>query len=156
FAQRFKVVPTATSTPTPTPTITPTATDTPPPATCAATPRSGCTAASKSILKLKNSGSSKKLLWKWLKGSIPTGGFGDPTFGSNYRLCVYDGTTLKMNPALESGFLWQPTSSGAKYQNPDTNADGFAKAILKTGTGSAKILLKGKGSNLALPLPITA
>lgn len=161
--------------PTSTPTYTPTRTDTPTPtstptssnAVCAAAPLASCSGTSTGSLKLKGNSDAtkKKLIWKWLKATADLSDFGDPGIlggDTNYRLCVYDDGVLKMNPAIAAGGTcdgepcWQTAgATGIKYKNTAGNAAGITMVKMKAGAGNAKIIVKGKGSGLSLPFPIT-
>jgi cysteine-rich repeat protein len=136
----------------------------------AAVPRiSGCKAAGKSLLLLKDNAtddSKDKLTFKWLKGAETTlGELGTPASTTHYALCLYAGTAVA-TVTVPAGANWQPLgTTGFKYRDPSgTGAPaGAQKAVLKSGAaGKSKVLVKGKGSNLpddlvpALPLPVTA
>jgi hypothetical protein len=171
--------PTITETPTTTPTLTPTETvtitetptETPIPsptptpylASCAATPRSDCAAATQSLLKIADNPdpSKRKLGWKWA-GTASLSDFGDPEFGStNYALCVYDDGVLKMSPNIPAAGVcgdkpcWKDTATGRQYKDKDGFAGGVTKIKIKVATGAGAIRVKGKGFLLASPFPIT-
>jgi len=159
------VSPTDTFTITETPTETPTPTPTPTPylASCAATPRSDCAAATQSLLKIADNAdpSKRKLLWKWA-GAASLSDFGDPAVGStNYAFCLYDDGTLKMSPLIQSAGVcgnkpcWKDTATGRKYKDKDGFAGGVTKIKIKAATGAGAILVKGSGIYLANPFPIT-
>jgi len=141
--------PSSTATATAPPTSTPTAT----PETCAPTPRSGCTAAAKGLVKIKNNGDPARsvFLWKW-RGTLSAAELGDPVSGgTGYFVCAYDDGVPALAARVDGGTSWSATASGFKYADTATNPDGIFKVILKSGTGNAKILVKGKGANLAPP-----
>lgn len=161
-------------TPTPMTPVPPTATATPPPApTCPTTPfPSGtCAVPTKSRILMKDpdpaDSGKKSFNWQWLNGTAAITEFGDPVAGStSYTLCVYDDSVLVWTPGIQGNGTcgtkpcWkQSPSTGTpkqyRYNNKDTNSDGIAKMALKAGVGKAKISIKGKKGNLALPLPIT-
>jgi hypothetical protein len=155
--------PTAIITGTPTETPIPSPTQTPYFASCAATPRSDCAAATGSQLKLANDSdiSKRKLLWKWT-GAAALADFGDPAFGSaNYALCVYDDGNLKMSPAIPAAGVcgdkpcWKDTATGRQYKDKDGFAGGVTKIKIKASMGSGAIQVKGKGIYVANPFPIT-
>jgi len=155
---------TATLTITETPTETPIPSPTPTPyfASCAATPRSDCAAATASQLKLANDSdpSKRKLLWKWA-GPASLADFGDPNGSANYAVCVYDDGALKMNPAIPSAGVcgdkpcWKDTSTGRQYKDKDGFAGGVTKIKIKASMGNGAIQVKGKGIYVANPFPIT-
>jgi hypothetical protein len=155
--------PTATITATQTETPTPSPTPTPYLASCAATPRSDCAAATASQLKLANDDtdpSKRKLLWKWA-GAASLADFGDPAFGStNYAVCVYDDGALKMSPGIPAAGVcgdkscWKDTATGRQYKDKDGSAGGVTKIKIKASMGSGAIQVKGKGNFVADPFPI--
>lgn len=131
------------------------------PARCAPTP-AVCDSSAKAIVKVKSDvGNPDKnlLVWKWLLGTIDdAASFGDPTDCTSYALCIYDDGVLKheyqVEPAGTCGGdpCWSAAGQrGFKYKNPAGNEDGIVLAKLLSGAGKAKLLLKGKGSNLAVP-----
>jgi cysteine-rich repeat protein len=130
-------------------------------ATCSPAPLT-CDDPGKAILLVKKSlgdPSATKLLWKWNKGSISgPSAFGDPLDATSYALCVYDGATLVQSHVVGSNGTcgtspcWKTLGSkGFGYKNATGNANGITKLLLKSGAGSAKILVKGKGGNLVVP-----
>ena len=123
----------------------------------------GCKAAGKSLLLLKNDATDDtkdKLIWKWLKGADTSlQDLGLPTGTTSYTLCLYAGTA-SASVAFPAGSNWQTAGSkGYKFKDPS----GTPKALLMSGAaGKAKTLVKGKGTNLpdtlvpALSLPVRA
>jgi hypothetical protein len=112
--------------------------------------------------------SRRKLNWKWLKGAqTELSDFGDPTTTTSYALCVYDEvggvpastTTFDIAPANLCGSdpCWKAKGErGFKYKNDAGNADGITSILMKSGqNGKAKVIVKGRGLNLALPAPAT-
>ena len=94
--------------------------------------------------------------------TTPKTDFGNPAIGTSYQVCVYDGTTLRMSLPLPAGGAcagrpcWKENGSGFQYSDK-SNLRGVSRLTLKSGAvpGKAKILLKGRGENLAMPpLPI--
>ncbi len=112
-----------------------------------------------SVKKTTGDPSATKLIWKWLKGSIASqSAFGDPTAGTGYTLCVYDGAALVESHSItgagdcDDSPCWKPVGDkGYKYKNPAGNDAGITKVLLKSGPGKSKILVKGKGTNLVVP-----
>ena len=82
--------------------------------------------------------------------------------GANYRLCVYDDGVKKVDAEIAASGTcagdpcWKLTTTGRKYKHKTGNVAGIRKVKFKAGTDKAKILVKGKGMNLANPLPFTA
>ncbi len=172
FGQRFAE---ATSTPTPTPTgtetqvpsATPTQTPTltqtvtPSVASCPATPTGGCATSLKAQLQLMlNASDTKdKLKWKFSGGpALGQGDFGDPTTSATYALCLYDDGALKAELQVgPSGTLWIPVGSkGYKYTDAFGTGDGVTKINLLGGDADkSKLLLKGKGTALPMPTPVS-
>jgi len=133
---------------------------------CASGMQSGCRAAGKATLFIKNPSGSGKLVWKWLKGEATVvGDFGAPTLSTDFALCIYAGTVAIIEAEVAaSGTLWTTSGpSGFKYKDSAGGSDGVRKVFLRAGAdGKAKALLKGKGANLPVPpagpftLPVTA
>ncbi len=156
--------PSSTATITATFTVTPSATPTEPPdppASCGATPAT-CDAPGKALFLLKKrtgDPSKSKLLWKWLKGTVAGQvDFGDPTTVTSYALCVYDDGVLAQQHLLEAGGIcgakpcWKALSDkGYRYKNKNGNGAGISVVTMKSGIGKAKIILKGKGTSVAVP-----
>ncbi len=165
---------TPTNTPTVTPTATPSSTATPTPTpdpNCGPQPLVGCrqsVQAGKSLLLIKDKGgASDGLLFKWIKGEqTDISAFGNPTADTDYSFCIYDQTAgqsslvarAEIPPAGSCGGkpCWKATSKGFRYKDSLLLQDGIKVITLKSGgDGTAKIILKGKGSNLDLPsLPL--
>jgi hypothetical protein len=97
---------------------------------------------------------SDRVIWKWLVGSsTDKSDFGNPLGTESYRLCVYDGGTLLFDMGANAGAaFWRDTASGYTFKNRDTTSDGTQSILLKAGGDrKAKIIVKGKGDNLAMP-----
>lgn len=108
-----------------------------------------------------------RLAWKWLKGAATNSAdFGDPVAGgTGYRLCVYGQTAgvpaLLFDAAIPgdgdcSGVNgWKAAgTSGFKFRNKAGLPAGVNSVSLKAGVaGKAKVIVKGKGSNLDLAAP---
>ncbi len=134
--------------------------------TCPTLPRSGCFEAGNSLLKLSQSGGGR-MLWKWRSGpAFNVGHVGSPANElTSYVLCVYreDGgaPSLVMGADVPGGGTcgskpcWKANGKGtnAKYKDSAGTPDGIEKIVIKTGE-RGKILMKGSGPNLTLPLPI--
>ncbi len=174
-------IPPWTPTPTPaSPTLTPAITATPQPTVtpaCAALPVAGCrtpAVGGKAFLRLKDKApdDAKDLLqWKWLKGAATgRGDFGTPLSSTDYRLCIYDASSLILDAAIPAGGLcraarptacWKEKAHGFDYRDKDLTPDGIEQLMLREGAaGKARITFKGKGTLLddpALPLaqPVT-
>ncbi len=162
---------TATNTPTATLTNTPTTTATPTlKAGCPAVPETGCFAAGKNLVLVKNptDATKRKFLWKWNNGGqLAQGDFGDPLNGStSYSLCLYDysffnGVQFRMGLELMPGGLcggvacWKSAGTkGWSYKNSAANADGVVQVKMVGGeAGKSKIKFSGRGLNLPLPAP---
>ncbi len=133
------------------------------PSSCGAP--SACTTSAKSALVIKDelfTGSKDKLVWKWLKGTANLPDFGDPVLSTGYSLCLWeDGAVVAQATVSPGGTCgskpcWKKTGSiaapkGFKFKNKDTNSDGVLQVGLKAGAGKAKLLWKGRGTNLLLP-----
>lgn len=145
---------------------------TPPTLSCSATPRNGCQppVAERSTFFLKESPSSAKrqVGWNWVSDApVPESEFADPVGGANvYLLCVYDQTGLVLEATAPAGGFcgkkpcWKSTKSGFVYSDPLLDPDGLRKVVLKPNVRAgkkAKIVVKGRGENLAFPdLPLAS
>ncbi len=153
---------------TPAPTITPTATATP---HCPPAPRGDCrtpiAAGAASLLLRDQTGDAKDALqWKWTRGGATTAAdLGDPTTGTRYDLCVYDGTAgLLAGAAVPAAGLcgsrpcWTARRAGFRYTQKAATPNGVTSIDLHAGdAGKARIGLKARGASLTLPaLPVTA
>ena len=100
-----------------------------------------------------------RLTFKWTHGATTAkADFGSPLADTDYRVCVYDDSTLVTKGHAPSGGLcngrpcWRETNSGFKYRSRELTI------VLKEGiAGHAKIGVTGKGGTNpplpALPLP---
>jgi len=148
-----------------------------------AAPATGCflpADSAKALLQIKDKTPDAKdaLIWKWIKGEVTTiPDFGAPDTTDAYTFCLYDvsGVTPSVLVRAEAPAAgdcstgnkakpcWKSTKKGYKYVDKALTPDGLLKIDLKEGTepGKAKILVNGKGENLAmpvlpLPLPLRA
>ncbi|HVO23694.1 MAG TPA: hypothetical protein VMW56_08705 [Candidatus Margulisiibacteriota bacterium] len=139
-------------------------------ALCSQAPQTGCKrpiragAATVSLARgRKQSGDSAS--WKWNRGAVTAiAELGDPTAGTTYTLCVYDGTSKLAFWASAPGggtcgtqACWKATKTGFKYSNSSKLPRGIRTVTLTKGDvpGKAKIALSANGVNLApLPLPL--
>jgi endo-1,4-beta-D-glucanase Y len=164
--ERVAAGPCSAPTLTPGPTRTPTPSATP---VCAATPRADCrtplrSGASQIALRDRVGHAKDDLQWKWSRGAATTiGDLGDPSLTTRYDLCLYDGTASLIAAAAapaggSSAFraYWTRKSQGFRYARKDGAPNGITSLGLKSGAdGKARIVLKAKGTALALPaLPI--
>lgn len=100
-----------------------------------------------------------RLTWKWTRGTTPPAELGNPATTSAYDLCVYDESAgvpeVVFEAHLDPSSLWTPFNRGWKFKDRDLTS-GLASVVLKSGaSGSASIVVKGKGSTLVLPdLPL--
>ena len=115
---------------------------------CSDTPKGGCDAsATKAQVQIKNDpdDTKDKLKFKWTNGTVAS--FDTP---GEYYACVYDTGGLKIH-GVARGASWSPTGNGFKYNDPAAASGGLKKSILKNGTGTAKINVKGQGTGLDDP-----
>ncbi len=137
--------------------------------TGAEAPRGGCHTAGTSSITMKHftPSTKDKLGWKWLHGDTMPAELGDPVSGAtSFTLCGYDSVAgvphvVLRNAAPGGGTCrgkpcWKPISTiGVKYADRDATPDGLLGMTARTGIGSARITVKGKGDRLALPaLPL--
>ncbi len=135
------------------------------PLECSTVPRIDCRQpfiAGKASLMLKRGTTPDRnlLKWKWLKGSRTTvADLGDPRTTTDYRLCVYDASGLRLTATAPAGGLcgakpcWAPLgSSGFKYKDKQLLPEGIQQMKLKQGAdGKAQIQVAARGILLALP-----
>jgi cysteine-rich repeat protein len=102
------------------------------------------------------------VLWRWIRGTTLKQAFGDPTFDTPYTLCIddaADGNLMSLFVPPVAG--WRETSSGFTYASAALTPDGVRRIVLKAGSGSARIIVRGRGPLLgmtgltALDLPVT-
>jgi hypothetical protein len=136
---------------------------------CSATPQPGCREARRTSLRIRDrsNDASDRLVWAWTKGdATDRSAFGDPLVGTTqYAVCLYDSSAgaaqLVMNATIGPGgacgtsACWRTLgSNGFRYGDSSGAVLGVTKMLLRAGEeGRAKITLKAKGSNLALPAP---
>ena len=132
---------------------------------CDPTPRTDCrgpvaTAAAQLFVRNAAYPVKDNLQWKWSRGpTTPKADFGNPPIHTSYQLCVYDGTSaLRMSLPIPAGGVcgdkpcWKENSSGFQFADK-TALHGITRLQLKSGSvpGKAKIQIKGRGVNLAVP-----
>lgn len=137
----------------------------PPDASCAPAPMSGCRAAERSGLVVKNPSEEKKrLVWTWKKGEETLlADFGDAETTS-YALCLYDEAGLVLGPAEtaeDDGCgakpCWRKGNGKRRYRSPTRAPHGLRKLRLKAGVeGKAAVDVRADGPLLDLPsLPLS-
>jgi hypothetical protein len=118
---------------------------------CPAAPAAGCRsslATGGGTLSLD--GERGSLVWSWKKGAATaTADFGDPTVGTEYRLCLYDATagtpSLALDALLPPGEGWKETKTGFRYKSETGSPDGVREVGLKEGVdGKARLRVRGK------------
>jgi hypothetical protein len=121
----------------------------------------------KSLVSIKDDQVNRKdtLKWKWANGTqTAAGDFGDPVAADDYRLCVYEGATLRSDVPFPSGGVCDGKPCWKALGNP-AGAKGFqykskarGKLALKPGiAGKAQIKLTAKGASAILPpLPLAS
>jgi hypothetical protein len=134
----------------------------------------GCIPAGRGILLVKEKVSGNERLKALLKGLVPTVDatqFGDPVSGMTvYAICLYDGSdalvaTLEVDRAgatCAGQPCWKALgTSGFRYSDAATTADGVQKIIVKGGdAGKGRVLVKAKNNTArgqtSMPVGITA
>ena len=142
-------------------------------APCPPLPRTDCLSGGtlRSTLVMKESpyDYARKLTWKWARGAqTDLADFGDPLTATSYALCVYDqvggvasvATSFEVSPDSLGSLCAAPpcwTSKGDRgfrYKDSTGGAQGIKVAVLKPGAdGKAKIVVRGGGAALPLPVP---
>jgi cysteine-rich repeat protein len=115
--------------------------------------------ASVTLAKHASGPSFDTLTWKW-QSSLPVAllDYGSPTTVSDLILCVFDQTGLKLSAIAPAAGTcrgrpcWKAGTSSLKYNDHDATPDGILKLTASAGQpGQARISLRGKGANLAMP-----
>src|SRR5690606_14884867 len=131
---------------------------------CPALPQAGCLAAGRSSLILKQSGGGK-LAWNWNDGpAFDESALGNPVAGlTSFAMCIYrenGGTDLVVdssvpaNGACTAKPCWYGTKWLDRFRYKDRVAGAIAQIRLRSGAGSGRIGLKGRGPSLGLSLPL--
>jgi hypothetical protein len=154
---------TPSATPSPASTGTPTPSPTPDFATCPATPSATCSDSLKGQLQLGDNAdddAKDKLIWKFLGGpALEQADFGDPTSDASYALCIYDDGVLKVEVRIPAdNTKWSEVGAkGYKYKDGSGTPDGATKAKFLGGDQDrSKLQVKGKGTELPMPTPVSA
>lgn len=98
--------------------------------------------------------------WTWTRGTVTLPELGDPLTTTAFALCLYDDGALAMQAAIEPGGVcgtkncWKALrGKGFAYRNRFGNADGITAFQIRTGTGKARINIKGKGAGADETMP---
>jgi hypothetical protein len=103
-----------------------------------------------------------RIEWKWASRSgLMTGDLGPEPAASDYLMCMYANDTLVLTAlAPQEGVCagapcWKATTRSLKYRNANLSPDGLGTIVFHPGK-AGRIVVKGRGANLALPpLPLT-
>ncbi len=134
--------------------------------TCSAVPLGACklpTQSGKASLQLKDAGDDTKdqLQWKWGSGAATSmADLGSPDASDFYQLCLYANGSLATSAAVPPGGTcgtkpcWTAKPTSFAYKNKSRAPHGIEQLQLKSSPtpGKAKIGLKGKGSQLTMPV----
>jgi hypothetical protein len=131
---------------------------------CEPVPASGCNAAGRGRLTIRESAdpARSRWSWKWKGGTVDAGDLGDPTVGTDVAVCVYDSAgALLGGQVFAGGNAWRARRRGFEYRDRTLAAHGFRKIKISTGSLGASVQAKARGSGIgdpALPVatPITA
>jgi hypothetical protein len=127
---------------------------------CPSAPRTGCTAAGKGKLVLKDNANPNgdKMIWKFKKGDVLAPDIGDPNDQADLSFCLYDQSGRIFAAALppdeldQVGDRWTLDAEKIFYADDTGAAAGIKKIKIKTGsTPKGLILVKAKGPTLPLP-----
>lgn len=128
-------------------------------------PAAGCvTGNAKSLLLVRNDANDGRdqVLFKWLKGTIPIGDFGDPTAsaGTYYTLCAFDANKMLVSATAPAAAAcgtkpcWSftgpaATPTGVKFNDPARANQGVKLVKGKAGTsGKGLLLFKALGADV--------
>jgi hypothetical protein len=140
---------------------------------CGIGPVNGCrvpieSTHSKLSMKNRTPDEGDVLEWKWVKGQATSAAeWGNPVLATDYRVCVFDlsGPTPALFTQIAapaagnctSKPCWKglgrvPGTKGFRYNDKEATPDGLKGMTLTPGIeGTAKVVLKAAGDNLALP-----
>lgn len=86
--------------------------------------------------------------------------FGSPLTTTDYLICVYDGTGVRLEAVAPGGGTcsgrpcWKGRSTGYQYRDKELTPDGLFNIRLRAGdAGFAQVGVLAKGPNLGLPAP---
>jgi hypothetical protein len=87
-----------------------------------------------------------------------TADFGDPVTAHDYELCIFDAGGNVLRAQAPAGDTcgrrpcWKGVTTGFSYSDKERTPEGVDRIRLTAGdTGKARILVRGKGDNLAMP-----
>jgi hypothetical protein len=137
---------------------------------CPPSPRSGCSAAAKSQLTLRDlaDDTRDRLIWGWRGAGLDAVSVGDPTAQTDLAVCVYDqggrlvGGGLRPGAGQAPSAGWHRTGAVLDYTDVLAASHGMSKLRLRPDAGAkGRVQVRGKGTGLgamALPasLPVTA
>jgi cysteine-rich repeat protein len=131
--------------------------------TCVPPPAPGCTEAASglsSIVFHNDVNSTRDVLrWKWAaRTPIAKADFGNPMAGTDLTLCVYDATGFRLAATAPGGGAcagigcWASIPGAYRYRDPELTPNGLSKLMLRGGgAATAKIVARGRGTNLDMP-----
>lgn len=102
-----------------------------------------------------------RLKWSWTaRAAVPVTDFGDPVTSTNYLMCVYDASGVRLESMAPGGNscggrpCWKSRATGYQYKNKDLTPDGIFKIRLRAGdAGFAQVGVQAKGANIGVPAP---
>jgi CSLREA domain-containing protein len=112
-----------------------------------------------------------RIIWRWTKGeSTEADDFGNPATADDYTLCIFEtrffveyalvDATLPAGATCGGNECWTPLGTppgarGWRYRDATRSRRGLDSILMKPGAdGQARIIVKGKGSNVGLPTPL--
>jgi predicted phosphodiesterase len=126
---------------------------------CTPAPATGCGAAPRGKLAVRNKSVDAKdqWTWRWRYGTADATTVGDPTDQTDLGVCVYDGSGVLLGGTILHGASgWTTLANGIKYTDPTLARRGFQRIKVRFGAGSAQIQVRAKGAGAAVPpLPAT-
>lgn len=131
---------------------------------CPSAPHTGCAAAPKGAVAIKNDPVDKKdkAQWKWQNGTLDSAQIGTPTGANDVAVCLWDQNGRLLGDALAHGTTaWKAKTGGLQYVEKSGAHAGITSVKSKSGTGKGQIQVKGAGAALALApgaaaFPLTA
>jgi hypothetical protein len=130
-------------------------------ANCRHLPHDGCTPAAHADIALSvGSGTSNRLLWRWIdrSGTTTLADLGTPTVSTDVHLCVFSqderllvDTAALSHPPCAHGPCWRAGAHGFTYTNSVGLPSGARKVVLKSSAaGTTKLRVKAGGPTLGV------
>jgi hypothetical protein len=128
-------------------------------AACAPSPASGCAAAPRGKIAVRDKADDPRDVWSWTwrDGTLGASELGSPAHETDVAICVYDAAGVLVGGSLLHGLPgWTTLPKGFRYADATLARRGFRKVRVKYGAGSARVQALAKGAGAGVPpLPAT-